>query len=723
MFDTVIKNGRFFDGLGTDSRLCDVAIRDGKIVAIEPNIEGEAVKVVEAKGLWVTPGFIDIHTHYDLELEIAPSLEESVRHGVTSVVMGNCSLSVAMGDPQDLADIFLRVEALPKELITKWLAQTARWDNTEHYLKHLDQDLAMGPNVAALLGHSALRCKVMGLERSLNEHATPQEIEEMRILAEAALKAGFLGISIDMIPWHMVAGRFAGRTLPSQHASMDEYRMLAQVCADADGIFQLTPNPQNPMTGFDIIALLRTKGKNGNRLRTTILTAIDSARQRLFWRAFSLFLFFVNTVLKCNARFQTITEPFRVYSDGPITTLFEEFSTGVELNNLETRSERLKLWREPGFKQRFKTEWVVGKHATSPRDFGLIRVVSCPQKQWIGKTIHDVAALWGKTPIDAFADLLETYDTDFRWVVFGGNDRLEQRLSLMGHPEIHPGFTDAGAHNRNMAFFDGTVSFLRQAQQTGFMSMERAISRCTGEVAQWFRLDAGVLEVGKKADVTLIDPTHLHHPIPDPIEHDDPLLAGAMRMVKRDPDGIIRGVFIGGQQVVDQAEPTPLLGQTKTGDLLSLSDVNQHQQLVRRSHRDRINDLVLDHPLDYWEVFVLKHQSRWNIFFHLLGIAYFYLLIIGAWRLENPWLLLAIPLSNLIGLIGHVVFEHSHVDVRDALYSVRASNSLNKLLYYQVTGKYQAELERVQAKLQQYKRTRYQTASDKDESEVAFNSG
>ena len=127
MLDMIIKNGLVFDGLGAPPARRDVGIKDGVIAVIAPRLSIPAVEVRDAAGLWVTPGFIDIHTHYDLELEIAPGLPESARHGVTTVVIGNCSLSLAVGEPRTLADIFQRVETIPHALIRKWLESSISW--------------------------------------------------------------------------------------------------------------------------------------------------------------------------------------------------------------------------------------------------------------------------------------------------------------------------------------------------------------------------------------------------------------------------------------------------------------------------------------------------------------------------------------------------------------------------------------------------------------------
>jgi N-acyl-D-aspartate/D-glutamate deacylase len=178
MLDLLIQNGLIFDGLGTAPVRANIGIQAGRIVVIDAALDGVAYEVVDASDLWVMPGFIDIHTHYDLELEIAPGLSQSVRHGVTSVVIGNCGLSVAIGVPQMLADIFQRVETLSHRLIEKWLQTSVSWNTPAEYLEHL-QTLRLGPNVAPLFGHSALRAHVMGLECSLTVQPSRYDLKRV----------------------------------------------------------------------------------------------------------------------------------------------------------------------------------------------------------------------------------------------------------------------------------------------------------------------------------------------------------------------------------------------------------------------------------------------------------------------------------------------------------------------------------------------------------------
>ena len=184
---------------------------------------------IDAHGCWVMPGMLDIHTHYDAEVEAMPGLEESVRHGVTTVVMGNCSLSAALGEKKDILDLFCRVESLPRDVLSRWLGDAIPWRGVREYYAHLEQ-VPLGPNVATLIGHSNVRAHVMGMERSLKvSKAEADEVRTMQRIVEEALDEGYVGLSIDMLPWHRLDGEpFRGISVPSQHAHPSEYRSLAQ---------------------------------------------------------------------------------------------------------------------------------------------------------------------------------------------------------------------------------------------------------------------------------------------------------------------------------------------------------------------------------------------------------------------------------------------------------------------------------------------------------------
>ncbi|MEX0836212.1 MAG: amidohydrolase family protein, partial [Nitriliruptor sp.] len=160
----VVRGGTVFDGQGGDGVLADVVTRDGVVEGIvAPGTTVAGATEIDAGGCWVTPGFVDLHTHYDAELEVSPSLDESVRHGITTALIGSCGLSMAVGDPVDMADMFCRVEGIPRELVLPVLERAVTWDSPAEYLDHL-ASLPLGPNVTAMLGHSTIRAHAMGLE-------------------------------------------------------------------------------------------------------------------------------------------------------------------------------------------------------------------------------------------------------------------------------------------------------------------------------------------------------------------------------------------------------------------------------------------------------------------------------------------------------------------------------------------------------------------------------
>ncbi|CAC5339966.1 MULTISPECIES: N-acyl-D-amino-acid deacylase family protein [Planktothrix] len=565
MLDLLIQNGLIFDGLGSAPMRGDIGIEKGKIVAIASSLPPNAHQIIDASGLWVTPGFIDIHTHYDLELEIAPGLSESVRHGVTSVVIGNCSLSVAVGKPQMLADIFQRVETLSHKLIEKWLKQSVSWDTPAEYLEHLKQ-LQLGANIAPLLGHSALRAHVMGLERSLTVQPSETELKTMQQIATDALDAGFIGISIDMFPWHRMSGEWRGCTIPSQHAKLPEYAMLADLCRERDLVFQVTPNLQRLASFLDILRM--GSGIGQKPLRLAVLSALDAVHDRKLWRIFSPLLYFWNHILKGNVRFQTLTEPFTIYSDGSVTPLFEEFPTGAQLNSCNSRQKRQQLWESETFRRQFRQEWLNNWRKSFHRQLDLMEIVRCPETSWQGLSFAEVAAQKQQKPVDLFIEALRKYDTDLRWVATGANDRLAPRLALMQHPYILPGFTDAGAHVRNLGYYDGALSLLKQAVATKFLKPEVAIARVTGEPARWFRLDTGVLNIGAQADLVLLNPQFFNQPISPQVEIFDPILDGEPRMVKRGSEEIVEAVYIKGIQVVSRGQVREILGRERLGTVL-----------------------------------------------------------------------------------------------------------------------------------------------------------
>ena len=225
----LIQNGTVYDGTGAPPIQADVLVDDGKIAMVAPHgqIKAAGAKKIDAKGCWVTPGFLDTHTHYDAELAISPGLVESVKHGVTSVVVGSCSVSFVSSAPEDCSDMFTRVEAVPREIVLPLLKKLKKWDSPRGYRQWIDKH-PLGPNVASFMGHSDLRVRAMGLHRSVTaERPAPTEQKFMEAQLNEALDCGFLGMSCMTNPWDRLDGdREWSKPLPSTFAKRSELNPL-----------------------------------------------------------------------------------------------------------------------------------------------------------------------------------------------------------------------------------------------------------------------------------------------------------------------------------------------------------------------------------------------------------------------------------------------------------------------------------------------------------------
>ncbi|MFV8754291.1 N-acyl-D-amino-acid deacylase family protein [Nannocystaceae bacterium ST9] len=516
----LIRGGTLFDGLGAARRECDLLIREGVVEALLPpgsalpGVEDEA-ESIDARGCWVTPGFIDLHTHYDAEVELWPALGESVRHGVTTIFLGSCGLSLAIGRPVDLADMFCRVEGIPREVVKPLLEQHKDWDGPTSYLEHLDA-LPLGPNVAALLGHSAIRAATMGLGRSLDADARPSgaELDRMRSLLDEALDVGYLGLSINTLPWDKMDGdEFRSRPTPSVFASWSEYRALAKLLRRRGRVLQGVPNVSTKLNVL-LFALLST-GVARRALKTTLIAQMDPPAARGIHRVVGVISRLTNRLLGGDLRFQALPNPFDMWVDGIEVPVFEEFGAGTEALHVREPAARAALLRDDGYRRRFRRHWGDRLHGRAyHRDLAQTHVLACPEPKWVGKSFAAIARERGTDAIDTLLDLVAEFGTALRWQTIVANDRPAELEWIVRHPDVLIGFSDAGAHLRNMAYYNFPLRLLklvRDAEGRGapVMTIERAVHRLTGEIAGWFGLDVGRLEVGARADVAVIDPTAL----------------------------------------------------------------------------------------------------------------------------------------------------------------------------------------------------------------------
>ena len=549
-YDVIVRNGLWFDGTGKPPQVRTLGIRDGVVAAVssKPLDETDCPDVIDASGKWVVPGFIDVHTHYDAEILLDPGLRESVRHGVTTVLLGMCSLSTVYADSEDAADLFSRVEAVPRKFVIDALRQHRTWSGPAEYVKAIDA-LPLGPNIASLLGHSDLRACVLGLDRATTRGVTTDaELAAMAAKLDEALDAGMLGMSgMDAAIDKLDGDRFRSRALPSTFATWRERKRLIKVLRERGRILQSAPNVAKAPEALNFF--LESSGWFGRRrgVRMSLLVSADAKSSPAAVHVLGPGTRLLNRVLDAKVRFQHLPVPFELYSDGIDLPVFEEFGAGTAALHLRDQLERNKLLADPEYRRRFRRSFDRRKLGPTlwHRDFHDATIVECPDQTLIGKSFGQIADERGIHPLDAFLDVLvENGERRVRWTTIVANHRPRQLDKLARESSVHMGFSDAGAHLRNMAFYNYAVRLLkrvRDAQLAGrpFLTTERAVYRLTGEVADWFGVDAGTLREGERADFVVIDPKGLDDEVESYHEEVVPFYGGLSRMVNRNDDAVV----------------------------------------------------------------------------------------------------------------------------------------------------------------------------------------
>ena len=552
--DFLIKNAKVFND--TESpRIEDVAIAKGKIIDRGQDLNyTNAEKVIDAKGLWLMPGLFDIHTHYDLELEVAPALPESVRHGTTSVVIANCSLGLAFGSQRDgvndpIVSCYARVENIPKSVL-KNCADNVDWENPKDYLNHLDT-LKLGPNVVVLLPHSMLRIEVMGFDDSVTRDPTDIELEKMCNILQHSLGIGYVGLSTDALPFHYLAAHpHCEKTIPTQFAKYPELKKLTKVLRDKNAVWQATP-PKDSVIDTLKTFLLTSARVHGKALKTTVVAALDIVNN---WKL-SLMVKTLSRLL--NSRFiggdfhmQALGARFKIWSDGAITPIAEEIPELRRLNetDLEDREARKKILSDPEYIKLFRDMWMRGKEGWSIdrikrelnlEDYAFNRKLSdmmidrCPQKSWEGENfqfiydrvinvkqsvkVDDLSTkeeelikrefFWIADEGDFMLQMLRSFDTKLSWSTVTANRDLKVVRELLMHPMLLPGFNDSGAHLTNMAFYDGNLRSLKLASENDDeRDVAYMVKRLTKDAADVFGVSGGTVYTNDVADLILVDP-------------------------------------------------------------------------------------------------------------------------------------------------------------------------------------------------------------------------
>ena len=560
-FDVLIRGGTVVDGTRVPKFKADLGIKDGRVAQVGGRMDpADADQVLEADGLIVAPGFVDLHTHYDAQIQWDPYCTISGWHGVTSVVLGNCGFGFApvREEERDRAMLTMsRTEAIPFESMKEGMLWD--WITFPEFLESLDR-IPKGVNCLSYVPLAPLMTWVMGLEAAKHRRATDEEIAEMQRLLHEAMDAGACGWSTQRLGVNSVQADYDGTPMVTDIMSDNECLALAEVLAERDeGFIQITQ-----FTG-DLDVDLEFQSKLAATAKRPILHNIvvvspktpDVHRDRMKW------------LEECNARGEPIfgqgatirvaigftLEDWNLYDSSPA---WNHATTG-------TREEKLEKFADPEVRTNIKAEIdeaikKLGQTQSlgGPIEELLIQdLAHKPElEQYVGLTVGDVAEARGVHAVDAMLDLALETDLAAEFLTPERDPNDEWMAEMMSSPYVIPGVSDGGAHTK---FFVGgsypTDFLMWLVRDTGRLTLEEAHYRLSYLPARaaGFR-DRGMLTEGAPADVVVYDLEALKiiPGGPGEIVHDFP--GGEWRRIKR-PDGY-RWILVNGEVTFEDGRET-----------------------------------------------------------------------------------------------------------------------------------------------------------------------
>ncbi len=550
MFDTAIRGGDVVDGTGAPRRRADVGIVDGAVAAI--GTVGEAREEIDATGKVVAPGFVDVHTHFDAQVFWDPALTPSPLHGVTTAISGNCGFTLAPWDASS-SDYLVRmlavVEGMPLPALQAGVP--GDWTTTAEYLDRIEGTPAI--NLGFMVGHSAMRRLVMGLD-AVTRPATAEEVGAMQRLLADGLEAGGVGFSSS---WGAVHVDAHGDPVPSRSARHEELIALAGVCANFAGTsIEFIPPNMKPFTTDELDLLAGMSRAAGRPLNWNVLR-ISEAKRADVDHALSAGTY----AAASGAKVVALTMPV------PSRSRFS-FKTGFVLDALPDWApvmalpvaERIEALKDPGVRRRLaegarRAEGALAENAEWGKRV-ICQTFSEGVKQFEGCLVSDIADEEGREPFDVLVDIVcaDGLNTTFsRPFVDPSRADWDIAVAAWRDGRAMIGASDAGAHLDFTATFDYPVYILEHAvRQHRVLRLEEAVHLMTEVPARLYGLrDRGVLRPGGHADIVIFDEATIAS---GSLQTRFDLPAGAARLYA-EPAGIDR-VMVNGATIVHDGSMT-----------------------------------------------------------------------------------------------------------------------------------------------------------------------
>jgi len=497
MADLVIRGGTVVDGSGAPGRREDVAIADGRIREVG-EVRERGAREIDAGGLVVAPGFIDVHTHYDAQYTWDPYATSSVWHGVTTTVIGNCGFAIAPCRPAD-RDLIMRtlVKVEGMSLAAMRAGITWGFETFPQYLDHLER-CNPSLNVAALVGHSTIRQWVMGGD-SQHRVATTEEVAAMCDLVREAMAAGAIGLGSSTAEAHVGEG---GLPVASRLADKAELLALTKAMGESGrGLFQITVGPKTTLE--DLREIWRTSGRPAiwaaffQRDDRPEYVPERLARTEAFHRE--------GVEVRPQVSCRPLTMDFTMRNPYP----FEGMPAWQQVMR-RPESEWLAVYRDPGFRAALKADLDARRLAVFRGRWDLVQVLRTHRpehKALEGRSLADLARETGKDPVDAWLDLVAADGLDVEFLAGLLNTDEQVVGDLIVHPLTLITLSDAGAHLSLMCDAGYSSTLLgKWVRGLGRLSLEAAVKRLTDDPARAYRIpERGRLEPGYWADVAIFD--------------------------------------------------------------------------------------------------------------------------------------------------------------------------------------------------------------------------